>query len=145
MSKHDEANLILKLYELRREPTMRAAREWFIGFNPQTVADVNNAMFSENGAHLRMVTSYWDMAAALVNHGAIGHDIFNDTNGEHLLVFSKMEAVLPELRAAWGPDVMAHLEKLIDKTSGGRDRVARMKEMMKMMGAEMAKRQSASA
>ncbi|HML16979.1 MAG TPA: hypothetical protein VK419_08125, partial [Bryobacteraceae bacterium] len=63
MSKQEEAGLILKLYELRREETMRKARDWFSReFHPQTIEDYNRALFSEHSGHLRMVTSYWDMA-----------------------------------------------------------------------------------
>ena len=92
MSKHEEANLILKLYDLRREPTMRIARDYFFrDFNPESMADINNALMGEHSGHLRMVVSYWDMAAALVNHGAIDVNLFNDTNGEHLGVFTKLE------------------------------------------------------
>lgn len=64
MSKQAEAELILKLYELRREETMRKARDWFVrGFNPQSVADIKEVMFSEHSGYLRMVLTYWDMAA----------------------------------------------------------------------------------
>src|SRR5580658_10353879 len=99
MSKHDEADLILKLYELRRETTMREARVWYFReFNPQSGDDIRSAVFGEHSAHLRMVTSYWDMAAALVNHGAISIDFFNDTNGEHIGVFAKLEGILGEVR-----------------------------------------------
>src|SRR5690349_23066491 len=90
MSKQEEAGLILKLYELRREETMRKARDWYFReFNPQSVADFNAAMFGEQSAYLRMVISYWDMTAALVNNGAISLQLFNDSNGEHIGVFSK--------------------------------------------------------
>ena len=50
-----------------------------------------------------MVTGYWNMAAALVNHGAVGIDLFSDTNGEHLSVFAKLEPLLAEVRAELGP------------------------------------------
>ena len=131
MSKHEEADLILKLYDLRREETMRKARDWYFrDFHPQSLADVNEAMFSEHSGHLRMVWTYWDMAAALVNHGAISPQLFNDTNGEHIGVFSKVEPLLAEMRAAYGPQYMANLEKLIDATPNGRERVAAMRERM---------------
>ena len=72
MSKHEEADLILKLYDLRREPTMRIARDYFFrDFNPESMADIGNLLMGEHSGHIRMVMSYWDMAAALVNHGAI--------------------------------------------------------------------------
>ena len=83
--KQEEAGLILKLYELRREDTMRKARDWFFReFNPESIADFTEAMFGEHSGHLRMVVSYWDMAAALVNDGAIRLDLFTHTNGEHI-------------------------------------------------------------
>ena len=79
MSKTEDAGLILKLYELRREETMRKARDWYFReFNPQSMADFNAAIFGEHSGHMRMVLSYWDMAAALVNDGAIRAELFND-------------------------------------------------------------------
>jgi len=146
MSKHEEANLILKLYELRREETMRKARDWYFReFNPNSIEDINNALFSEHSGHLRMVMTYWDMAAALVNHGAIGVDLFNDTNGEHIGVFSKVEPLLGQMRAAYGPQFLANVEKLIDATPGGRERVAAMRERTKAILAEVAARQGRAA
>src|ERR1700722_17194486 len=132
MSKQEEAGLILRLYELRREETMREARSWFFrDFNPQTLADFNNAMFGEHSGHLRMVVSYWDMAAALVNDGAIRSELFSNCNGEHIGVFSKLEPLLPEIRTAYGPQFAASLEKLIDATPDGRKRCALARERMK--------------
>ena len=146
MSKHDEADLILKLYDLRREPTMRIARDWYFrDFNPESAADLTNALLGEHGGHLRMVTGYWDMAAALVNHGAIGMDLFDDTNGEHIGVFSKIEPLLAEARAIAGPRLFANLEKLIDATPEGRNRSAAMRERMKAMRARVAAQQGHSA
>jgi hypothetical protein len=145
MSKQEEAGLILKLYELRREDTMRKARDWYFrDFNPQSMADFNNAMFSEHSGHLRMVVSYWDMAAALVNNGAISLDLFNDSNGEHIGVFSKLEPILGEIRAATGPQFAASLEKLIDETPDGRKRVAKAREQMKAIRAQIAEQAKAA-
>jgi hypothetical protein len=79
MSKQEEAGLILKLYELRREETMRKARDWFfLNFNAQTLEDFNNAMFGDHSGHLRMVVTYGDMAASLVNDGAIRSELFTN-------------------------------------------------------------------
>ncbi|HTX14810.1 MAG TPA: hypothetical protein VMD77_05905 [Candidatus Baltobacteraceae bacterium] len=146
MSKQEEAGLILKLYELRREETMRKARDWFFSeFNPQTLADFNSAIFGPHSGHLRMVATYWDMAAALVNDGAIRLELFNDTNGEQIGVFSKLEPLLPEIRAAHGPNYLANLEKLIDATPDGRKRVAASRERMKGMRENMARQQAKTA
>lgn len=146
MSKQDEAGLILKLYELRREETMRKARDWYFReFHPESLNDFSEAMFSEHSGHLRMVLTYWDMAAALVNNGAIDMALFNETNGEHIGVFSKIELLLGEIRAAYAPQFAANLEKLIDATPQGRERVAATRERMQGMRAQMAARQTKTA
>src|SRR5215510_7334669 len=146
MSKHEEADLILKLYDLRREATMRIARDYFFrDFNPESMADISNALMGEHSGHLRMVVSYWDMAAALVNHGSIDINLFNDTNGEHLSVFSKIEPFLGEMRAAFGAQFLVNLEKLIDATPDGRKRVAEIRERMKAISAQLAAKKNAAA
>jgi hypothetical protein len=146
MSKQAEAELILKLYDLRREPTMRQARDWFaLEFNPESADDVKKAMFSEHSGHLRMVTSYWDMAAALVHHGAISLDLFTDTNGEHLMVYSKFEPIVAEVRAMFGPQFLANVERLIDATHDGRQRTAMIRERMKSVLAELKAMQAGEA
>ena len=146
MSKQDEAGLILKLYELRREDTMRKARDWYFReFNPQSMADFTEAMLGEHSGHLRMVVSYWDMAAALVNEGAIGLDLFTSTNGEHIGVFSKIESLLSEIRSAYAPQFAANLEKLIDATPNGRNRTAEARERMKAIRDRLAAKQAKTA
>ena len=145
MSKQEEAGLILKLYELRREETMRKARDWYFReFNPQSLDDFNNAMLGEHSGHLRMVVSYWDMAAALVNNGAISLELFNDANGEHMAVFSKIEPLLSEIRA-YAPQFAANCEKLIDATPDGRKRVAAIRERTKEITAKLGEKQAKAA
>ena len=145
MSKQEEAGLILKLYELRREETMRTARDWYFrDFNPQTMADFNHAMLGDHSGHLRMVVSYWDMAAALVNNGAISLELFNDSNGEHIGVFSKIEPLLAEIRD-FAPQFAVNLEKLIDATPDGRKRVTATRERMKAIMAQLAEKRAKSA
>lgn len=145
MSKQEEAGLILKLLELRREETMRKARNWVaLEFNPQSFADFNKAIMGPNSGHLRMVVSFWDMVAALVNHGAISLDLFNDTNNEHLGVFAKIEPLLGEIRAVFGPQFAANLEKLIDATPDGRKKVAEIRDRMQRIIAELAKQQASA-
>lgn len=146
MSKQEEAGLILKLYELRREDTMRMARDWYFrDFNPQSIADFTEAMFGEHSGHLRMVVSYWDMAAALVNDGAIGLDLFTHANGEHIGVFSKIEPLLGEIRNAYAPQFAANFEKLIDATPNGRERTAQARERMKGIRERMAAKHAKAA
>lgn len=143
MSKQEEAGLILKLYELRREETMRKARDWFFrDFNPQSIAEFDSAMFSANSGLLRMVVTYWDMAAALVNDGAIRLELFNNANGEQFSVFSKIEPLLGEVRAKYGPQFGVQLEKLVDATPEGRNRVAAIRDRMKSVRATLAHQQA---
>ena len=145
MSVQQEADLILKLYELRREPEMRKARDWYFReFNPETIADFQAAIMGEHSGHLRMVVSYWDMAAAMVNRGAISMELFNDTNGEHLGVFMKVEPILGEIRAMLNPRFASSLEKLVDATPDGRKQVAEFRERFKQIRAALAKQQQAA-
>ncbi len=134
MSKQEEASLILKLYELRREDTMRKARDWYFReFNPQSIADFQAAIFGEHSGHMRMVVTYWDMACAFVNTGAIGLELFTETNGEYIGVFAKLEPLLAEIRATYGPRWAINIEKLIDATPDGRKQLAAMRERMKQI------------
>jgi len=141
-----EADLVLKLYDLRREAVMRQARDWYFReFNPESFADFQAAIFGEHSGHLRMVITYWDMAAALVNRGAISLELFNDTQGEHLGVFGKIEPLIAEIRAALNPRFAVNLEKLIDATPDGRKQTAEFRERFKQIRAQLAARQSMTA
>jgi ABC-type nitrate/sulfonate/bicarbonate transport system permease component len=103
MGKHDSAELILKLYDLRREETMRKARNWIFGFNPTSAEDYWNTMMDpEVGGYLRMVTSYWDMAAS-----------FAMTLAPLLLVWLPQEAAV--LACAW---IVAFFPVLANTTLG---------------------------
>ncbi len=140
MSKEASAELILKLYDLRREETMRKARNWMFTFNPTSAEDVGKTMMDpEVGGYLRMVLSYWDMAAALVNHGAIDTDMFNDTVGEHIGVYAKIEPFIEDLRKEWQmPEAFTHLEKVILDRPDGAERVKRTQEWIKQVNEQMA-------
>jgi hypothetical protein len=114
MSKYKDADLILKLYDLRREKTMREARNWFFMFDPQSPKDLMEVLTSDKSGLLRMVISYWDMACSLVNNEAIDSQMFNDANGEHIFVYAKMEPFLPAMREMMGnPQFLGHLEKVV--------------------------------
>ena len=131
--KAKSAELILKLYDLRREPVMREARNWFFTFNPESIEDVQRAGMGEHSAYYRMVTTYWDMACSFVNHGAIDAEMFNDANGEHVFVFAKLQPFLEQLRAAVSPVYMQHLEKAVTSMPDAEARIARIREMTRRM------------
>ena len=131
--KTESADLILKLYELRREEVMRKARAWFISeFHPGSIQDVSKAAMGEQSAYYRMVTTYWDMACSFVLHGAIDEAMFNDANGEHLAVYSKLEPFINEIRQMSGmPNYMQNLERVVMNMPDARERMTRFREMLK--------------
>lgn len=97
-----DAQNILKLYELRTEPVMRQARAWVTGaFWPASVDDyfaVANNPADPHNAFLRQVISYWEMAAALVLHGALSAELFVDANAEGFFILAKLAHILPQIR-----------------------------------------------
>ena len=131
MGKAKDADLILKLYDLRREKTMRDARNWFFTFDPKTPQDFVEVLTSDKSGLYRMVTSYWDMACSLVTNGAIDAQMFNDANGEHFFVYAKMEPFIPALREAMGaPQFLAHLEKVVKEVPDYEARLAAIRDRM---------------
>jgi hypothetical protein len=137
--KHESAELILKLYDLRREEVMRKARGWFIAeFNPESVEDISKVTMSEQSAYYRMVTTYWDMACSLVTNGAIDEQMFNDANAEHVAVYSKIEPFITEIRSAYTPKYMEHLEKVVMGMQGAKERLATTRERLKLISAQRA-------
>jgi hypothetical protein len=134
---YESATLLLRLYELRREPTMREARNWFaLEFNPSTVDEVIQALMGPNSGHFRMVTSYWEMAASFVLNGAIDEQMFNDANGEQVGVFGKLEPFLTEYRTRMGyPKYLAQLEQVVMRRPGAQEQIAAMREWFKSRAA----------
>lgn len=131
MGKSKDADLILKLYDLRREKTMREARNWFFTFDPKTPQDFIDVLTSDKSGLYRMVVSYWDMACSFVNNGAIDAQMFNDANGEHLFVYAKLEPFLPALREAMGnPNFLGHLEKTVKEVPEYEQRLAAIRDRM---------------
>jgi hypothetical protein len=142
--KAKSAELIIKLYELRRDEAMRNARNWFATFFPESKDDiVAAAMHPDSSASYRMVTSYWDMATSFVNHGAIDEELFMESAGEAVMNFAKIQPFLEELRALMGnPGYLKNYEKLIMKQPEIEQRLVSSREYMKGMvakRAEMAK------
>ena len=145
MGKHEDADLILKLYDLRREATMREARNWLFTFNPTSIQDVMTTMMGEHSGHFRMVVTYWDMACALVNNGAIDESLFNQTNGEHIFVYMKIEPVLQDLRTMFdNQDFCKNLEALVKRIPNIEERLPAMRERMAKIAAMRAEHAKAA-
>jgi hypothetical protein len=125
-----DADLILKLYDLRREAEMRKARRWFGGFWPQTADDVVKVATdytAPENAWFRQVLGYWDMAASLVLRGALNEDLFFDNGGELWFTFAKMSPMLKDIRAKMqSPELLGRMEKVATRTRQGKDRLKAM-------------------
>jgi hypothetical protein len=125
------ADLILKLYELRRDPALREARHWFATkFRPQSAAEMLalHTSSASASAHMRMVTSYWEMACAMVNHGAIDGALFARSTGEYIGFFAQIEPHLEELRAMVGdPDLFKEWEQTVRAAPGAAEKLVALR------------------
>jgi hypothetical protein len=122
------ASVMLKLYELRTEPSLREARNWFtFEFHPASARDVLRTWLGpgHESAPYRMVTSYWDMAASLVVQGAIPADMFNAANTEHIALYAKLRPFLAEVRETTRyPDYLASVERVVESLDNPEERIA---------------------
>ncbi|HVZ83113.1 MAG TPA: hypothetical protein VG893_05510 [Terracidiphilus sp.] len=113
-----DAEIILKLYELRTEAVMREARAWFAGeFWPATAEDffaVASSPAHPHNAHFRQVTSYWEMAAAMVLHGALSPELFVDCNAEGFYILAKMAHILDAIHERM-PAFLARTSELVQR------------------------------
>lgn len=128
-TKYESADLLLKLYDLRREAVLRKARAWFREqFAPTSAAEILAVYRGKSSAPYRMVTTYWNMAAAFVLHGAIDEQMFGDTNGEHIMVYAKLQPFLAELRGLLNnPGYLDKLEQVILRMPDAQARLARFR------------------
>jgi hypothetical protein len=125
-----DAQLIMQLYDLRREAEMRKARSWWLGeFWPQSADDfmkIAGAMGSQENNWLRQVAGYWSMAAAFVLQGALNEELFiqPSVSGEMVFVFAKVQPFLKELREKSGdPQMFGNIEKVVTGSKFGRERL----------------------
>jgi len=134
-----DAELILKLYDLRREAELRKARSWWFGFWPEKADDVVKiamAVGTQENAWFRQVSGYWEMAAALVLHGAVHRDLFLEPSiaGEMFFIFAKIHPFLDELREKLkSPTLFRNVERLIMTSEGGPERLRQIQERQARM------------
>jgi len=140
-----DAELILQLYDLRREAEMRKARNWWVNeFWPRSAEDFMKVAFtpgSQENNWLRQVTGYWSMAASFVLQGALNADLFLQpaVSGEMFIVFAKIQPFLGELREKAGdPHMFANIEKVIMSSKFGRERIKFMSKRVEMLREKVA-------
>jgi hypothetical protein len=142
---HEQAQLQLQLYDLRREAKLRQARDWFSkNYFADTLEEAMRIAGpgTETGTFVMMVFGYWDQACALLNYGLLHEDLFFETSGEFFWVWERAKATVPAGRELFrNKDFLAHLEKAaqryekwIEARSPGH--LAGMREMMKQMRAQ---------
>lgn len=146
-----DAELILKLYDLRREPEMRKARNWcLVEFWPTSVDDLIKVAMdlgSQQNNWMRQVGGYWNMAASLALTGTISEDLFLEPSfsGEMFMIYAKMRPFLKEMRGKMkNPHIFANVEKLITGTKKGREFLAVMEGQLAARREAMAKMAKAS-
>jgi len=140
---HQQAELMLRLYDLRREPRLRQARTWFVEhFSAATPEEMlqKYPRGTEEITNLRMVVSYWEMAAGIVNRGLIDDELFFENNGEAWVVWEKIRHLAPSMRATYkNPSMFAHLEAVSKRLEEWREkRAPGSNEVMRKMFAQAA-------
>jgi hypothetical protein len=145
---HEQAQLHLQLYEMRREARLRQARDWFFkNYFPESMADSMRiaAPGTETGAFVMMVFSYWEQACAFLNYGLLHEDLFFETSGEFYGVWDRVKPIIQEGRKMFvSQQFLAHMEqtatrfeKWIEARSPGQ--LAAMREFGKQMRGQAGK------
>lgn len=146
---YQQAELLMKLYDLRREPTLRQARAWMATLpNLQSMQDLQTHCppGSQQNAYLRQVLSYWEMCASMVNRGLLDEEFFWENTGEQWVAWEKIKGVVPELRAVFkNPHFFANLEKHATRMEEWREkRAPGTSEAMRAYGKAMAEAAAAA-
>ena len=144
---HEQAQLHLQVYDLRREARLRQARDWFFKtYFVETLDDVMRiaAPGTDGGALAMMVIGYWEQACALLNYGLLHEDLFFETSGEFFGVWERVKPIVPDARKRFANRAfLAHLEKAAQRfeswtESRSPGHLAAMRQMMKQMSAQAA-------
>ena len=139
---HEQAQLHLQVYDLRREARLRQARDWFFrNYFVETLEDSYRiaAPGTEDGALAMQVLSYWEQACALLNYGLLHEDLFFETSGEFFGVWERIKPIIQEGRDKWAnPLFLTHLEQAAERFEAWSDKrtpgaIAAMRQMMKQM------------
>jgi hypothetical protein len=136
---YKDAELVLRLYELRREAVMRESRDYINGkFWPTKLEDVLALTNPEHphSAAFRQVTTYWEMAYGIAKHGIANVEYLVENNGEGLFLFAKIQPFLEQLRKEVSPTMLQNCEWVATKTSAGHNRFEIIKQRVQKILAE---------
>jgi len=141
---YHDAELVLKLYDLRREAVMRQARDFFANFSPSSFEEmmaVVGAFATKENAYVRQVLTYWETVASLIVHGTLNAELAQDTLGEMYFVYARIQPFVKQMRETMkSPEFLQNLEKVAEGTPEARERLKRMQARM----AEFAKMRAAA-
>jgi hypothetical protein len=132
---HHDADILLKLYELRRESEMRKARDWatleFRSSSAEDVLVVLRATGTEHNRWLRQFITYYEMVASLVHRGILDRDLVEDSVTEYVSFYAKIKPFLKQVREATGlPDFMRNIERLVEESKRGRELLATIEKWL---------------
>ncbi|PWT83389.1 MAG: hypothetical protein C5B44_00700 [Acidobacteria bacterium] len=142
---HEQAQLHLQVYDLRREPRIRQARDWFQqNYYAETIEDAMRIapMGTENGKFVGMVIGYWEQACALLNYGLLHEDLFFETSGEFFGVWELLKPVVPQFREAFSDKtLLTNLEKAAQRYEQWSERrspghIEKMRQFMQQQRAQ---------
>lgn len=131
----DDVNLVLRLYELRREDEMRKARKFMMGFAPKTLPDLHAVMMSwqhPENAHFRQCLSYWEMVADFTARGLLHPEMFAAHCGEGIICYLKLEPFVAEVRRT-NPRFLMNLQRAIESHPAVTERAKQLREMLARM------------
>lgn len=133
---HADADIVMRLYELRREEVMRKARQYMVGeFWPRTAAeilDLAGATGKQENAYFRQVITFAEMAVSLPMNGAVHNDLFVSWNGELIFLFAKFKPFLAEVRKT-NPGFLINVEKFIQSSKSAQERLEGLAPRVKKM------------
>jgi hypothetical protein len=145
---HEQAQLHLQVYELRREARLRQARDWFFkNYFVETFEDSMRiaAPGTDTGVLAMMVLSYWNQACALLDYGLLHEDLFFETSGEFFGVWERVKPIIPQARERFvNQHFLGHLEKAANRYETWMERrspghIAAMRQWMKQMASQTSK------
>jgi len=136
---YHDAELVLKLYDLRREPVMREARNFIptlAGASFEKVMEVTSAFGTKENAYVRQVYGYWEMVASLIVHGTLNAELAYDTLQEMYFAYAMIQPHVEEFRKKMNsPDFLKNVQKVVESTPQGRQRLEQIKQRMAQFAA----------
>ena len=123
---HADAELLIRLYELRRDPEMRRARQWFLSeFKAENWTEIKLRYLthSDEDRYFRMTTSYWELVGAVVNRGVLHSELFFDHTGENIVCWERCKPWIAEARADIRPSYLYQFEHMVEAHQAFRKRI----------------------